>query len=170
MDPFLGEIRLFSWDWAPEGWLPCDGREMTIQQNMALFSLLGTIYGGNGTTTFCLPNLIGRTPICYDPAYTKPNDYKDGNQAKALPTSVIPLHSHVTKVAVDNATAAVPTNGIPATSTRNIYAPVDPSKQPVALRADAVLPAGSNAPIGNYQPSIGVVFYIATLGLYPQRD
>lgn len=170
MDPFLGEIRLFSWDWAPEGWLPCDGREMAIQQNMALFSLLGVTYGGDGRTTFRLPNLVGRTPVCYDPAHTKPNDYSDGSQSKSLPPTIIPLHSHTTKVAVDNATLAVPTDGIPATSSKNIYYPADNQKQPVALRADAISIAGSNTPISNYQPSIGMVFYMAISGIYPQRD
>lgn len=170
MDPFLGEIRLFSWDWAPEGWLPCDGRQLQIQNNVALYSLLGTIYGGDGKTTFCLPNLIGRTPVGFDPVHTKSNDYSDGIQSKTLPSSVIPLHSHETAVAVDNATSVVPANGIPATSSKNIYYPADDQKQPIALRADAISTTGSNTPISNYQPSIGVVFYIAISGIYPPRD
>lgn len=170
MDPFLGEIRLFSWDWAPEGWLPCDGREMAIQKNTALFSLLGVTYGGDGRTTFRLPNLGGRTPVCYDPKHTKQNDYSDGSPSKSLPSSVIPLHSHETAVAVDNATSVVPANGIPAISSKNIYYPADNQMQPVALRSDAISIAGSNTPISNYQPSIGMVFYIATSGIYPPRD
>lgn len=170
MDPFLGEIRLFSWDWAPEGWLPCDGREMAIQQNTALFSLLGITYGGDGRTTFRLPNLGGRTPVCYDPTHTKQSDYSDGSPSKSLPSTVVPLHSHTTKVAVDNATLAVPTNCIPATSSKNIYYPADNQKQPVALNANAISIVGSNIPISNCQPSIGMAFYIAISGVYPQRD
>lgn len=173
MDPFVGEIRLFSWDWAPRGWLPCDGRELNIQQYMALYSLLTTTYGGNGTTTFCLPDLRARTPIGFDPTNPPPSDSKrqSGSITKTLPTTVILHHSHQANASSAAATLSTPAAGIPAISTKQVYhaAPVDPVK-PVTLRSETVGFAGSGQGMDNTQPSIGSAFFIATTGNYPPQD
>ena len=173
MDPFVGEIRLFSWNWAPRGWLPCDGRELNIQQNVALYSLLSTTYGGNGTTTFCLPDLRVRTPIGFDPAHppVPTSKRQDGSATKTLPVAVIPAHSHQARASTEAATATAPAGGIPAISPKKVYhaAPVAPAK-PVALRSDTVGFAGSGQPMDNTQPSIGSAFFIAPTGNYPPQD
>ncbi len=173
MDPFVGEIRLFSWDWAPRGWLPCDGRELNIQQNVALYSLLSTTYGGNGTTTFCLPDLRARTPIGFDPAHPLPPDSKrqGGSATKVLPPTVTLAHSHQARASTEVATAATPASGIPAISPKKVYhaAPVAPAK-PVTLRSDTVGIVGSSQGMDNTQPSIGSAFFIATTGNYPPQD
>src|SRR3954464_4821709 len=91
-EPFIGEMRIISWDWAPRGWALCDGQLQGISQNQALFSILGTTYGGNGVTTFGLPDLRGRTPLSFGAGYTLGE--MAGEDSHTLLTSEIPVHPH----------------------------------------------------------------------------
>src|SRR4026209_2289624 len=114
-EPFLSEIRIFSFNFAPKGWALCNGQSLPINQNQALFSLLGTIYGGNGQTTFALPDLRGNVPLHFG---THPQGEKGGEQAHTLTQSEMPQHTHVGQVRTVNATTANPANnflaGIPS--------------------------------------------------------
>src|SRR5579872_7445348 len=116
-NPYLGEIRIVGFNFAPVGWALCNGQLMSIQQNTALFSLLGTTYGGNGVTTFALPNLQGRVPIHFGQSPGTSN-YVQGQMAGAevitLATSQIPPHSHLVNCNTGGGTQASPSGGVPA--------------------------------------------------------
>lgn len=174
MDPFLGEIRMFPWNWAPKGWLQCDGRLLNISQNQALFALLGVTYGGDGKVTFGLPDLRGRTPIGFDFKNRPGGLNKDGAKVKILPFGMIAPHSHVARVSTAGATLASPAGGIPATCKKMIYHSPSPSPdKPLATihqLPETVSLSGQGQGIDNSQPSIGMGFFIATLGTYPPRD
>src|SRR5688572_10511758 len=107
-DPFLSEIRLFSFGYAPKGWALCNGQLLPINQNQALFSLLGTTYGGDGRVNFALPNLQGRVPIHAGNGHTLGE--KGGEQAHTLSMVEIPQHTHSARASPANADAPVPTN------------------------------------------------------------
>ncbi|MGL4268911.1 MAG: phage tail protein [Plesiomonas sp.] len=171
MDPFLGEIRLFSWEIIPGDWLPCDGRVLQINQYAALYTLLSNTYGGDGTTTFCLPDLRGRTPIGYS-AFNSPapdSKQQSGCDTKTLPFSVVPQHTHQARITTAAAQRSTPADGVPATSNKKIYH-LKPITASVPLRAETIANSGSGRAINNIQPSIGIAFCIATVGNYPSRD
>lgn len=182
-DPFIGEIRPFAFTFAPYGWSTCDGQILQIQQNSALFAILGATYGGNGTSTFGLPNLQACAPMSFGsgPGLT-PRDWgeADGAATVSLQTNNIPAHTHSLNV-VSNANADQKpvanhylskggNPGRPFTAT-NMYQP-----QPSAgthLAADAVQPAGTamgSIPHDNMQPYLPVLLCIALYGIYPTRS
>ncbi|AVS73403.1 phage tail protein [Paracidovorax cattleyae] len=176
-DAYIGEIRLFPFDWTPRGWLPCDGRTLTIQGNQALASLLGNQFGGDGKTNFNLPDLRGRVPVSQgvNPLTSPPVTYAVGNygglEGVALTAAQVPPHSHsVNAVGAAATTGAVVTtsNVLPAqpAAPHNLYAPAGPA---VGLAADSVSQEGANATHNNMQPSLVLNFCICTVGLYPQR-
>lgn len=181
-DPFIGEIRAFAFTFAPYGWATCDGQILNIPQNTALFSILGTTYGGNGTTTFALPNLSGRAPMDFGagPNLT-PRNWGDkiGDAAVALTTGNFPPHSHgfnaVTNTAAGTATAAdsyvakAPASGKPAVTTNSFLPQPSAGTQ---LAADAVQLSGTAAgtvPHNNMQPYLPVLLCVALSGIYPPR-
>jgi len=168
--PYLGEIRMFGGNFAPFGNALCNGQSMSIQQNTALFSLLGTIYGGNGTTTFQLPNMQGRVPIHWGqgPGLT---DYPIGEiggvESVTLNQTQMPNHSHALLANSQGGTAGAPsTNAVLAASTARdrIYAATSDNTQ-LALGS-----AGSGLPHENRQPYIAITFIIALLGIFPSRN
>jgi microcystin-dependent protein len=176
MDPFLGEIRMVGFSFAPSGWAFCNGQVMQIVQNTALFSLLGTTYGGNGSTTYGLPDLQGRIPIHFGsgPGLTTRNRGQTGGSATAtLGSSQLPAHSH-TPMGADGYDAAGPDG--------NTWGTLEGGREPtpaynngnpdVTMHSDAVLESGSPSPNphNNLQPYLAVNFVIATSGLYPARD
>ena len=118
MDPFLGEIRIFPFGFAPEGWLPCEGQELQVSQNQALWSLLGNAYGGNAPTTFKLPDLRGRTPM--GQGQHNGNSYAMGNavgsQTVTLTTDQLPQHTHMMMALSTPATLTVPTTSTGTTA------------------------------------------------------
>src|SRR3954452_25184145 len=107
MDPFVAEIRVLPYTFAPRGWALCNGQLLPISQNTALFSLLGTMYGGDGRTTFALPDLRGRTPIHVGPSTTQGARF--GEEAHTLVQSEMPAHTHVAEASLTNGDQAVPT-------------------------------------------------------------
>jgi len=172
-EPFLGEIRLFSFSFAPRGWATCDGQTMNIGQNQALFALLGTTYGGNGSTTFNLPDFRGRTMLHRSATYVE--GVNGGTETVALTaTSQLPAHTHV--LAANSAAGGtnIPQGNVPAavqdtTNTKFAYATTKATPA-ATLATGSLAMAGASAGHNNMQPSLTINFCIALTGLWPPRD
>jgi microcystin-dependent protein len=173
-DAYVGEIRLFPFNWAPNGWLPCDGRSLPIQGNQALASLLGNQFGGDGKTTFNLPDLCGRVPVSQgtnpltSPTVTYAVGTYGGLEGVALTAAQVPPHTH-TMGAVDTAGATGTTNGTFLSVLEAGHPLYAATGTTTALAPDSVSEEGANAAHQNMQPSLVLNFCICTLGLYPQR-
>jgi len=168
-EPFLGEIRMFSFGYAPKGWVRCDGQLLSINQNQALFSILGTSYGGNGVNNFALPDLRGRVPM-----HNVQPGAMGGAAHHTLTTAQVPQHGHPVYAANDVSPFALRStspsgnylDAIPAGGA-NIYHGFDGS---AALHPDTVGYAGSSAPHENRQPYAPSQFCIALVGIFPSRN
>lgn len=184
MEPTLAEIRLFAGNFAPRGWALCHGQLLPINQNQSLFSLLGTIYGGDGRTTFALPDLRSRVPIGAGrgPGLSNHNQgARGGTESNTLLTPNLPPHNHAVTVG-DTFTLPVgtssdtdsPTDAYPGqTSGKNAYSQAAPDATMAAM--DTQLTAelqhtGGGIPFSNIQPSLGLNYIIALQGLFPSRS
>ncbi|CAA9497567.1 MAG: Microcystin dependent protein [uncultured Rubrobacteraceae bacterium] len=170
-DQFLAEIRIFPFNFAPNGWAFCNGQLISISQNTALFSILGTVYGGDGKSNFALPNLQGRAPMHpgQGPGLSRHDLGKaDGSETVTLLESEIPAHSHAMRCATqDNADVKQITNTAsfaPATG----GTPYQPSPD-TSLAPQALVPAGGDAPHNNLMPYLTFNYCIALQGIYPSR-
>lgn len=169
-DPFIGEIRMFAGNFAPRGWALCDGQLLSVSQNDALFSLLGTIYGGDGRVTFGLPDVRGRIPIH---AGTGPGLWprrlgaKAGVENVTLTDSQLPPHTHTIHASTDPATTADPDDAFLAAG--NITRLYREGVADSAFAPTAVTLAGGNGSHTNIQPFLCVHFIIALFGTYPSR-
>jgi microcystin-dependent protein len=170
-DPFVAEIRIFPFNFAPKGWAWCDGQLLPLSQNTALFSLLGTTYGGNGKSNFALPDLQGRAPM--HPGQGPGLSLHDlgetgGADTVTLLESEIPAHSHAWNVdAADPGEDRVPTDEAFARSVGgNLYG--SPNNL-VSMSPDVLPPAGGNQPHNNLQPYLTFYFCIALQGVFPPR-
>jgi microcystin-dependent protein len=169
-DPFVAEIRIFPFNFAPRGWAWCDGQLLPLSQNTALFSLLGTTYGGNGSSNFALPDLQGRAPMhrgqgpgmsLHDLGET------GGSETVTLLESEIPSHSHNLRVSVQDATTRIVAGQFPATSLGlSLYGPTPGN---TTLNPGALTPAGGDQPHNNLQPYLTFYFCIALQGVFPPR-
>lgn len=170
MDPFLGEIRLFPWEWPPKGWLLCAGQLIAIQQNSALFALLGTTYGGNGTTNFALPDLRGRVPI--DRSSLEPQGARDGTETVTLNNATMPMHSHAMIGTSAPATERTPTGrslGNDTSTAADFYAAA--AGNPLTtLSPNSISVGGGNQPHNNMQPFLVLNYCIANVGIFPARN
>lgn len=168
-EPFLGEIRPFPYSFAPKNWAFCNGQLLPIAQNQALFALLGTTYGGNGTTTFALPNLMDRIPISSGQGVgLAPYSLGQpgGSSTVALNTSQIPNHSHLVSTAGTPSTTS-PVGAMPSTSaTHPLY---DPSVN-TTMANDMIGITGSSQAHNNMQPTMAINYCIALVGIFPQRN
>jgi len=177
--PFLGMVQYFAFGWAPKGYALCNGALLSIQQNAALFSLLGTYYGGNGVNTFALPDLQGRSIISQSNSFTMGE--KLGTATASLLTSNMPLHSHTASGAIGcntgNGTQSIPTGGFPAvpvTSGRgggpvSVYG-TPATGSPLGGVTVTVGATGSAVPFNTQNPYLAVTACIATIGLFPSRN
>lgn len=181
MEPFIGEITIAGFGFAPTGWALCNGAVMLVQQNQALYSLLGQAFGGDGSTKFQLPNLCGRTPVgSYAPTSTPSNGLTKyglgnsyGSETVALTTSQIPAHTHNVYATTATATKGI-ANSIPGavvdqTSGAAVNAFAAPAGSLVAL-VNQVSTAGAGGAHNNLQPFSVLNFIIATSGVYPSRS
>ena len=160
-EPFLSEIRLMSFVFAPKGWALCNGQLMPINQNQALFSLLGTTFGGDGRVNFALPDLRGRTPIHVGSGYTLGE--KGGEQAHTLSIAELPEHVHVLSATSDNATVDAPASDLLA-SGANQYLNPPPN---TSLVPSSVTNVGGSQAHLNMQPFLTLSFCIALQGIFP---
>ena len=162
-EPFLGEVKLFPWNWAPRGWAVCNGAILSISQFQELFSLIGTTYGGNGITTFALPDFRGRVPI--HPSAANPKQgVLGGKEQVALTESEIPQHSHPVHATSEQGSQTSFQNTVFASS--NVYTT---QSEPQPLAPGMVTSAGGGLPHENMQPSLVLNYCIATAGLFPSR-
>jgi microcystin-dependent protein len=180
--PFLGEIRIMSFNFAPKGWTMCNGQLLPINQNQALFSLLGTVYGGNGQTNFGLPNLQGRVPLHFGqaPGGSPFNIGQVGGEYNhTLISTEMPAHIHAMNVsdsgALQNATGRSPAGHSPAqavaatspVSPVSIYGTGAPTE---AFAGTAISPVGGGQPHNNQQPLLVLNCCIALVGIFPSRN
>jgi len=160
-EPFLSEIRIMSFVFAPRGWALCNGQLLPINQNQALFSLLGTTFGGDGRVNFALPDLRGRTPIHVGSSHTLGE--RGGEQAHTLNISELPTHTHVLQASQSNASVPIPTGNVFGTSNNMYAAPTNL----LSLRADSVPNVGGSQAHLNMQPFLTLSFCIALQGIFP---
>jgi microcystin-dependent protein len=173
MEPFLGEIRVLPYasGRTPQGWASCSGQVLAIQQNTALFSLLGTRYGGNGTTTFALPNLNGRTTIGADSSY--PQGTAIGTESVQLSGAQLPPHTHSIggPVPVSTATGSTgsPAGAYFATTQDEAYGLAPSGSQMAPMASGTTGISGGNEAHENRMPYLTLGYFIALQGVYPQR-
>ena len=164
-EAFLGEIRLVSFNYAPQGWTECNGQLLPIGQNQALFSLLGTTYGGDGRTTFALPDLRGRTPLHRGTMFNQ--GQVGGERSHALTSAEIPLHTHTISGSNSTADKIEPAGNFWSNGGDNVYSDQTPD---ATMRSGAISFVGGNLPHENTSPYLVVRFVIALLGIYPSRN
>ena len=163
-DYFFGEIRLMSFNFAPKAWAQCNGQFLPINQNQALFSLLGTTYGGNGQTTFALPNLRGQVPIHVGRSHTLGE--AAGQESVTINVSQMPDHSHAMRAADAPANTNIPSATAFLAQKATTYGP--PVNVVPMLNASSV--AGGSQPHTNMQPFLTLNFCIALQGIFPSRN
>jgi microcystin-dependent protein len=171
-DAFIGEIRLFAFNFAPMGWALCNGQLLPIAQNTALFSLLGTYYGGDGKTTFALPNLQGRVPLHQGVGVESTSfsiGQPGGSPEIALTKQQMPAHNHLVRASDGNATVASPAGAILAQASTPNYVPAGPTHL-VSLGHGTLTDAGEGQAVSLLQPFLVLNFCIALTGIYPARD
>ena len=164
--PFLGEVKMISWNFAPKGWAFCNGQLLPINQNQALFSILGTTYGGDGRVNFALPNMQGRTPIHTGGAVGAVLGEVGGQIAHTLSISELPAHTHPVQGATDNADSPLPVSNLLGAA-NNLYAAPN---NLIALSPDSVTNYGGSQPHANQQPYLVVNFIIALQGIFPSQN
>ena len=171
-DPFIGEVRMFAGNFAPSGWAKCDGQLLSIAQNTALFSLLGTTYGGDGETSFALPDLRGRAPIHQGNGPGLPSvswGQKGGAANFTLTANQIPSHSHsVTAVAADGDSSS-PANNYPA-QTKTLDPEYATGGVTSSMNANMIGNTGGGQSVNHRSPYNTVTFIIALVGIYPSQN
>ena len=164
-EPFLGEVRMVGFNFAPRGWAFCEGQILPINQNQSLYSLLGTTYGGDGRTSFALPDLRGRTPLHVGNGHRL--GQRAGEEQHTLTAAEMPNHDHVVQASSDEGDKLVPTEAVLARSVNQIYH--EPTNL-TQLQSGSIANVGGGQPHQNMQPYLAVNFIIALQGLFPSRN
>lgn len=168
-DPFIAEIRVFPFNFPPRGWAWCDGQILPLAQNTALFSLLGTTYGGNGQSNFALPNLQGRAALGFGQGpglSVRDLGESGGQETVTLLESQIPFHNHALTASPDDADGNEPAGRLLSKSAKASYANAFPT---AAMAAGSVAATGGSQPHNNMQPYLTLYFCIALQGVFPPR-
>ena len=170
-EPFLGQIQMVGFNFEPRGWAQCNGQVVPISQNTALFALLGTTYGGNGTSTFALPNLQGSSPIHFGqgPGLSSYQLGEEGGASNVtVPVGAMPAHNHAMNGDSGAATTGVPSAQVTlAAADTPTYAP---NADTGSMAPGTIGVAGGNQPHNNLQPYLCVMFIIALQGIFPARN
>ena len=161
--PYVGEIRMFAGNFAPAGWMFCEGQLLPISENETLFQLIGTTYGGDGQSTFALPDLRGRIPIHQGNGFILAET--GGAEEITLTISQIPVHPHAYLGATGNGSQASPENNVVASST--LVKPYAVETPDALMAATAVSPVGGSQPHTNFQPYLCIDFIISLFGIFP---
>jgi len=161
-------LMLFPFGYAPNGWAQCNGQILSIQQNQALFALLGTTFGGNGTTTFALPNLMGRTPIMSSAAY--PLGSAAGEATHTLTIAEVPAHVHSLQGTANAANSPSPKGNLPGKTTFNAYVPSSANLATAPMQNGTLQPAGGSQPHENRTPFLTMNWCIALTGIFPSQN
>jgi microcystin-dependent protein len=165
-EPFLSEIRMMSFSFPPRGWALCDGQLLPINQNQALFSLLGTVYGGDGRVNFALPDLRGRTPIHEGGGFTL--GQRGGEVAHTLSVGELPFHTHVAKASPSDGNNVIPTGNVLASPLNQSYRA--PDQALTSMLAGTIGNAGGSQAHENMQPYLTLSFCIALQGIFPSQN
>ena len=170
-EPFLAEVRMVGFNFAPRGWAFCDGQILPINQNQSLYSLLGTTYGGDGRTSFALPDLRGRTPIHVGASNGTHHQLgsKSGEETHTLSANEMPQHTHIAKASNSQANLTAVSGNLLANSLSELYVDANQADL-VNLRSGTVTNVGGGQAHENMQPYLAVNFCIALQGLFPSRN
>ena len=163
--PYISEVKIISWNFAPQGWAFCNGQFLPINQNQALFSLLGTTYGGNGQTTFALPDLRGRSAIHVGQGFTE--GQAGGQEFHTITSSEMPAHEHLPQAVSEAGNTIIPGGNFLAKSDTQVYAGPNNLTPMVASSISFV---GGSQPHENRQPYLVLNFIIALQGVFPSRN
>ena len=164
-EPFLSEIKIVSFNFPPKGWALCNGQLLPINQNQALFALLGTTYGGNGQTNFALPNLRGRVPISFNNGHSLGE--AAGSTSVTINAQTMPQHFHTFNVTNNDASATAPDNTVVmSTAPSNMYGPAGN----LVAMAQTVSSVGGSQPHNNMMPYLVLNFIIALQGIFPAQN
>ena len=164
-EPFIGEIRLFGGNFEPVGWAFCNGQLLSISQNTALFALIGTTYGGDGQSTFALPDLRGRVPVHQGSGFVI--GQAGGAEQVTLAASEMPAHGHPLRATAADGTTADPTNGVWAESDARTYTTSSPDAK---MHVSALAASGGGQPHPNMMPFVALNFIIALEGIFPSQN
>ena len=165
--PYVGEIRMFAGNFAPAGWMFCEGQLLPISENETLFQLIGTTYGGDGESTFALPDLRGRIPIHQGNAFILAET--GGAEEITLTVNQIPAHSHPLLATNDPGTTTAPQNAIPAAGNVATTSPYGTDAPSTTLQPATVSSVGGSQPHTNFQPYLCVDFIISLFGIFPSQ-
>ena len=164
-EPFLGEIKIISWNFPPKGWTFCNGQLLPINQNQALFSILGTTYGGDGRVNFGLPNLQGRSPVHVGNGISLGE--LGGETAHTLNISELPAHNHPTFGSSSSPSLASPAGNLWAAGNASVFAPANDN---TSMNPACILPTGGSQPHENMSPYLVLNFIIALQGIFPSQN
>ncbi|WP_338731875.1 phage tail protein [Mangrovimonas cancribranchiae] len=171
-EAYLGDIKLTAINFEQRGWMECDGRLLSIAQHSALFSLIGTIYGGDGITTFALPDLRGRVPVGIGsgPGLTTVQlGDTGGSETNTLTVSQMPSHNHTVNAVVDDGNSATPTGNFPA-GTKLLDKEYANGGTATTMNSNMIGSTGNNQPVNNKQPYVGLRYVICVQGYFPSRN
>jgi microcystin-dependent protein len=159
--PYVGEIRLFGGNFAPVGWMSCEGQLLPISENETLFNLIGTTYGGDGQSTFALPDLRGRVPLHQTSGFTLAET--GGVETVTLTAQQVPQHTHGLAVSSATASSRAAVGGAPAGAPAEVLWATDAAAEPMSTTTAT----GGSQPHDNMQPYLGITYIISLLGVYP---